>query len=56
MAVKYENCKSEFSKCGINVLYISNIILTYRNNPSYISMVILSFLSVHSNTDQILMK
>ena len=31
-------------------------ILTYRNNPSYISMVIFIFLSVRSNTDQILMK
>ena len=31
-------------------------ILTYRNNPTYISMILLIFLSVRSNTDQILMK
>ena len=31
-------------------------ILTYRNNPSYISMVILIFPSVRSNTAQIRMK
>ena len=31
-------------------------ILTYRNNPPYISMVILIFLFVRSDTDQILMK
>ena len=35
---------------------IPTYILTYRNNPSYISIVILFFLSVGSNTDQILMK
>ena len=28
-------------------------IVTYGNNPSYISMVILIFLSVRANTDQI---
>ena len=31
-------------------------ILTYRNNPSYTSMVILIFLSERSNTDQIRIK
>ena len=31
-------------------------ILTYRNNPSYMSMEILICLSVRSNTDQIRMK
>ena len=36
--------------------FIRNCILTYRNNPSFISMVILIFHSVRPNTDRILMK
>ena len=36
--------------------YSLQCILTYRNNPSYISMGILICLSVRSNTDQIRVK
>ena len=39
-----------------DVLLGETYILTYRNNPSYISIVILIFLFVRSNTDPILMK
>ena len=40
----------------IKKLYVLVYILTYRNNPSYISMLFLISLSVRSNTDPILMK
>ena len=38
------------------IAYACIYILTYRNNTSYMPMVILIFLSVRPNTDQILMK
>ena len=41
---------------GVSNIFQQLIILTYRSNPSYKSIVILIFLSVRSNTDQIRMK
>ena len=50
-------------RCAIKTVNISHeyetlntYILTYRNNLSFISMVILNFRSVRSNTDQVLIK